>query len=58
MKKVFMVEIEYEEAERNKEAHVLYDIPISIAIENLLDGYVTTENIERDYDFVVTEITE
>lgn len=56
MKKVFKIEIDYQEAERNKNAHVLYDTSLEVAIEDYLDGFVQTENIDKEYTLKVTEV--
>lgn len=57
MKKVFMVELEYQEAERNKNAPVVYDTSLEMAIENYLEGFVQTENISKEYVLKVKEVT-
>lgn len=47
MKKMFLVEIDYNELEENKDAHVLYDIGLEVTIENMMEGYLEHNSIKK-----------
>lgn len=48
MKKVFMVEIDYDELDENvkDDSNVLSDVGLEIAVENLMEGYRSTNSIK------------
>lgn len=58
MKKVFIVEVDYEELEENvlKNADVFYDAALENAIEELMYRYKATNSIKGDYFVRVKEI--
>ncbi|WP_342489156.1 hypothetical protein MKX67_08860 [Cytobacillus sp. FSL W7-1323] len=58
MKKMFLVEIDYNELEENKDAHVLYDIGLEVTIENMMEGYLEHNSIKKGYAVKVKEINE
>lgn len=47
MKKVFMVEIDYDELDENvkDDSNVLSDVGLEIAVENLMEGYRSANSI-------------
>ncbi|MBY6915394.1 hypothetical protein [Clostridium botulinum] len=51
MKKTFVVEVEYEELQKNidENSEVFYDLALEIGIENLMEGYKKTNSIKGDY---------
>lgn len=58
MKRVFMVEIEYNELEENilNETPVLNDIGVEIALEEYMEGYKKTSSIKGDFSVTVKEV--
>lgn len=58
MKKVFLVEIEYEELPENKYAHVLYDEGLVVTLENMMEGYIEAGSIRRGYLVGVQQVEE
>lgn len=58
MKRKFIVEIDYEELEKNLQEHteVLQDVAVELAIETLMRGYQNTKCIKGDYSVEVKEI--
>lgn len=58
MKKTFLIEIDYSEKPENieKDAPVLYDLALEVAIENFMEGYKATDSIESEFSVSVKEI--
>jgi hypothetical protein len=48
MKKVFMVEIDYDELDENvkDDSNVLSDVGLEIAVENFMEGYRSANSIK------------
>lgn len=58
MKKTFIVEVEYEELEENKNGNsdVFYDVALEVSVENLMEEYKKTNSIQGDYAVSVKQI--
>jgi hypothetical protein len=58
MKKIFIVEVEYDELEENlkNKADVFYDTALEVHIENLMYGYVEAKSIKENYNVSVKQI--
>lgn len=54
MKRMFLVEIDYEELDENitNNTEVLQDISVEVAVDNLLCGYLETNSIKENYHSV------
>lgn len=57
-KKTFIVEIEYNELPENveKNADVLYDTGLEVTIENMMEGYIECDSIQKGYTVKVKQI--
>jgi len=56
MLKRFIVEVEYNELESNKDAHVFYDTALEFAVEELMENYKKTDSIEDVFSVNVKQI--
>lgn len=55
MKKRFLVEIDYEELEENKDSPVLCDTSLEVAVDDLMYGYMKAKSIKEEYYVYVEE---
>ena len=55
MKKKFIVEIDYTEKTPD-EGHVLYDVGIEVTLDSMMEGYIETNSIGKDYSVSVEEV--
>lgn len=58
MKKMFVVEIEYDELQENIENNspVLSEIGVEVALENMMEGYINVNSISKNYSLMVNEV--
>lgn len=58
MKRVFMVEVEYNELKENisNKCEVLQEVGLEIALENFMEGFKESKSIEGDFNIKVKEV--
>jgi hypothetical protein len=54
--KRFIVEVEYNELESNKDKNVFYDTALEVAVENLMESYKKCDSIDDVFSINVKEI--